>query len=104
MNDLTSDYTAVKARPSCFIHGRMIRWHHIGRYSILEHNPFGVGKKSTVPRDEVHFHVYVDEESRNTSFSSLDSALVAAIAIGNLEINHARHMTTACLKVLELNP
>lgn len=100
MSDLTSDYVVVKARPDRFVWGKVVAWHEVGRYQILEYSR--QDDESEEPRR--CFHVYVDKVGHNTSASSLESALVIAVALGRLEVNHAHHMSTACLKVLELEP
>lgn len=98
MSDLTSDYAVVKAAPGRFVWGKVVAWHEVGRYQILEYDPLVPVRTCGI------FHVYVDKVSQNTSASSLEAALVIAIALGCLEVNHAHHMSTACLKVLGLEP
>lgn len=101
MQDLTTDYVVIKARPGRFVWGKVVAWHEVGRYQILEYRPF-VPDSSSEVQDSARFHIYVDKKSCSTSASSLESALIEAIAHGNLEVNHARHMATACLKVLDI--
>lgn len=102
MQDLTTDYVVIKARPGRFVWGKIVQWHEVGRYQILEYRPFVPNSVPRECRDEPRFHVYVDKKDTHTSTRGLESALIEAIAYGNLEVNHARHMATACLKILDI--
>lgn len=104
MQDLTTDYVVVKARPGRFVWGKIVQWHEVGCYQIVEYRPYVMNSNPRECREEPHFHVYVDKESKSTGASTLESALIIAIALGNLETNHAHHMSTACLKILDLTP
>ncbi len=104
MQDLTTDYVVIKARPGRFVWGKVVAWHEVGRYQILEHSPFVPNSSPREVQEAPHFHVYVDKKDVGVSSSSLEAALVEAIAHGCLGVNRARHMSTACLKVLGLEP
>lgn len=101
----TTDLEEVRKRPTRFAWGKVIGIHAIGRYTFVEY--FGRAYENGRPtgEDEIKpsFHVYVDGKSTSHSAGSLESALVHAIALGKLEANHANHMTTACLKILEIS-
>jgi|SRR6478752_4867938 len=102
----TTDLEEVRKRPSRFTWGKVIGIHTIGRYTFVEYfgrayeNGHPTGGDETKPS----FHVYVDGRSTSQSAGSIESALILAIALGKLEVNHAGHMATACLKILELTP
>jgi hypothetical protein len=104
MQDLTTDYVVVKARPGRFVWGKIVQWHEVGRYQIVEYFPAFASSRPPEYEDQAKFHIYLDKKSTHTGASTLESALVIAIAMGNLEVNHARHMSTACLKILDLTP
>ncbi len=104
MQNLTAEYAVVKVRPGRFVWGKIVAWHEVGRYQIVEYLPNVPNSSPREYSDQPSFHVYVDKDDKSTGASSLESALVIAVAMGNLEINHAHHMSTACLKVLGIDP
>ena len=53
--------------------GKVIKVHCIGEYQIVE----SIGKRD----GEVHWHGYINYRDTNTSYSSLDSALIGCIGI-----------------------
>lgn len=99
----TTDLEQVRAGER-FAWGRVVKIHDIGRYSFIEYHgrEYVSGSPTGKLKEKTTFHVYVDGKSTSNSCGSLESALICAIALGKLEINHARHMTTVCLKILEL--
>ena len=100
----STDYAIVRVRPDRFTWGKIASWHDVGRYSIVEYKPYVLNSSPPALKEDNLFHIYVDKKSQGTSASSLESALVTAIALGCLEVNHAHHMSTACLKILEITP
>ncbi len=102
----TTDLEEVRRSPGRFTWGKVVAFHNIGRYTFVEY--YGRAYKNGHPTGEMEimstFHIYVDGKSTSNSAASLESALIHAIALGKLEVNHANHMTTACLKILELTP
>jgi len=100
----TTDLEEVRKRPTRFTWGKVIGIHTIGRYTFVEYfgrayeNGHPTGEDETKPS----FHIYVDGKSTSQSASTIESALVHAIALGKIEVNAARWMTIAALKLLDL--
>lgn len=89
----TTDLATVRRRPRLFTWGNVIEIHDVGPYSFIEASS----------DDVTSFHVYVDGEDTCNSCSTLDSALVFAIAHKNISsVNDARHMASAAIKVLSV--
>ena len=71
-----------------FVWGQVIAVHSVGEYDIVEYVP----NQSTNVADEDYdpspkFHSYIDSRDTSHSYSSLDAALVGAIAIKRDGIN-----------------
>ena len=77
----TTDLEVIRERPRLFTWGTILHVHDIGSYTIVEYKDNKDGKPL--------FHVYVDNKSTNTSTTTLEGALVYAIAYKHLEINEA---------------
>ncbi len=72
-----------------FVWGHIVDVHEIGRYQIVEavpNRPRGEDKSAFNQRE---FFVYVDNEDVNSYATSLDQALLIAIAAGNGGKNEA---------------
>lgn len=92
--DLTTDLKSVRAVPTLFCWGRVEVFHDVGRYTIVEYS-------NATDQTVRHFHVYVDGKSTNNSCSSLEKALIFAVAFGGgQEINTASHMAMAAVRLL----
>lgn len=100
----TTDLEEVRERRARFTWGKVVAFHDIGRYTLIEYHgrEDKDGRATGNLEEKTSFHIYVDGRSMSSSASSLESGLIHAIALGKLEVNHAHHMTTACLKILEL--
>lgn len=100
----TTDLQEVRSSPGRFTWGKVWAIHSIGRYTFVEY--FGRAYKDGHPTGEDEtkpsFHIYVDGKSTSKSASSIESALIHAIALGKLEANEARWMVIGALKLLEL--
>ena len=77
-----------------FSWGSVVKTHCIGDYQILEH------RNKFLYKDKTSFHAYINFKDTNCSYSSLDEALIGAIAQNNLEVNEARYATRFILKML----
>ena len=102
MDKDTTDYEKVKARPRLFTWGKVVAWHEVGRYQILEYKGREYKNHSPTGALEEHssFHIYVDKKSTSHGAVSLESALVYAMAYAHLEVNEARWMSNAANKLL----
>lgn len=87
----TTDLEVIRQFPNRFTWGKVIKIHNIGPYTFVEHVD-SAGK--------IHFSVYVDGKSTNTSTYTLDGALIVAIGRKNLECNEGRWMAQAAAKLL----
>jgi hypothetical protein len=76
MSDTTTDLKLVKKYPHKFTWGRVIAFHHLGRYDFVEYESNTNGKLS----GKLSFHIYVDGESISESANTLETALLGAIA------------------------
>ncbi len=101
-NGKTSEYHIIRARPDRFWLGKILWWHEIGAYQIVEY--FGKEFKESVPTGDLEtvtsFHVYVNKNDTNRSFKTLDRALLFAVAYASNEINCASWMADAAARVL----
>lgn len=93
----STDLEEVRRSPGRFAWGRVVAFHEIGRYTLIEYQ-----RLSDELDVKTAFHVYVDGKSTSQSASSIESALIHAIALGKLEVNSARWMVIGALKLLEL--
>lgn len=89
----TTELNVVREFPQRFTWGKVTKFHEIGPYTIVEYTDrFHQG----VPA----FHVYVDGECTSSSASTLEGALILAIAKKHLEANEARYMAMAACKLM----
>jgi hypothetical protein len=104
MEDTTTDYVTVKARPARFTWGKVVGWHEVGRYQILEYKgrEYKDGHPTGALEGKSTFHVYVDKKSTSSGCPTLEAALVYAIAYANLEVNEARWMAIAASTLLKV--
>lgn len=95
MYDKTTDLNILRKSPSRFTWGEILEIHDLynGKYSIIEYFP---NEKPT----ERHFHVYVDGKDVCSGSESFEGATVLAFAKGHLEVNMARYMAMAAIKLL----
>jgi len=92
----TTDFNVIKNHPLKFVWGKIVKVHKAGPYDIVEYHP------DSAP-SETLFHVYVDEQSTNWSATSIEGALLLAIAKKRLdEVNTATHMAQAAMKLLDV--
>jgi hypothetical protein len=96
----TTDLERVRRTPARFTWGKVLAIHDIGRYTIAEYKPRKVGHNDTPA--ELAFHVWVDGRCTHSSESTLERALVLAIAHGTQQGNAASHFAVACYKILDL--
>jgi len=73
----------MKPNVKDFPWGKIVKIHEIGEYMILEYHPrITVGCVVTNDlTDATEFHPYINGKDTNTSYKSLDHAMVGAIAI-----------------------
>lgn len=90
----TTDLDIVRKHRARFTWGSVQDIHDIGPYTIVEYVIAREGKEITL------FHVYVDGKATDSSTSTLEGALILAIANRHLEINEARYMAMASCKIL----
>ena len=93
--DLTTNLERIRRAPMSFTWGNPVAFHDVGRYTIVEY--IREGKDES----EKAFHVYVDGRSTNNACSTLEKALILAIAFGSGQgINIAGHMAQAACRLL----
>jgi hypothetical protein len=90
----TTDLATVRRTPSAFTWGTIRQIHDIGPYCLVEYTDRHNDRTPTTV-----FHVYVDGESTNNGFPTMDEALLYAIARKHLEINDARHMANGACRL-----
>jgi hypothetical protein len=89
--DTTTDLTVIRKTPNLFTWGKVVSIHDLGPYTFLEYTD----------RDgDTNFHVYVEGKSMSSSTSTLEGAMILAIAKKNLALNEDHHMAMAAMKVL----
>lgn len=101
----TTALEVLRVNPELFTWGKIVRFHDIGRYTFVEYLGLIYEKGRVVEgahMEEAWFSVYVDGKTALNSASSLDSALLFAVAYANLETNEARWMHIAALKLIGL--
>jgi hypothetical protein len=91
----TTDLEVLRKYPHRFTWGHIIQIHVLKRYTIVEF-------VQPHPESELtRFHVYVDERDTNRGAETFESALLLAIAIGQLgPTGHADEMARAAQKLL----
>ena len=87
-----------------FTWGTLVKIHDIGRYSFVEYKAYEFIESQSTGKfeEQSSFSVYVDGEATSSSCKSLEHALLYAIAYGKLEVNAARWMAMAAVKLMEL--
>jgi hypothetical protein len=97
----TTDLSTVRSQPDRFTWGQVFKVHDVGtRYSFVEYEP----RLEFALKTGRSFHIYVDGTSLGRSTSTLEGALIYAIAFANLkEVNLASHMAAAAAKLLDVN-
>jgi hypothetical protein len=100
----TTDLADVHIQPERFTWGKVVRFHNIGRYDFVEY--YGRAYKDSRAtgdlEDTTSFHIYVDGKSTSSGATSLEGAMITAIALGKLEVNAARWMAISASKLLEI--
>ena len=71
--------------------GPVVKTHTIGEYQIIEY----------ISNDVVRFYTYINFNSCNTSYTSLDAALIGVIATNGLDAYESRYATTCILRILK---
>lgn len=103
---MTTDLDVIKNHPHRFVWGKIVQIHTLGRYTFVEYREYRYtrGTQGDGSEGEISFHIYVDGRSTSHSASTLDSALIEAIALANQpDQNHAIWMARAA-KMLLLQP
>lgn len=75
--------TETQYKPPTFPWGKVTQWHRVGQYAIAEYINSDGGTS---------FHAYVGRDDTHHSFSTLDDALIDAIAYRNMEVNTAHRL------------
>ena len=78
----STDILAIKSG-GAFTWGEVIAIHAIGEYSIVEYHPWKDTSSRVevgAPSDEISFHIWIGNRDCCRSFSTLESAIVGAIA------------------------
>ena len=78
----TTDLTELQGGAN-FTWGKIVRFHHITEYDIVEYNPWktdGVTLLAGQPSEALEYSCYVDGHSISRSTNSFDAALVTCIA------------------------
>jgi hypothetical protein len=91
----TTDLDVIRKHRARFTWGSVQEIHDIGPYTIVEYISRNRDKE-----DETCFHVYVDGKNTSSSTSTLEGAMILAIAHKHLEVNEARYMAMAACKIL----
>lgn len=77
-------YTREKLLSQNYTWGKMVGIYEIGEYLIVEYKPFNYenGRPSATDtyKEESNYHPYINGNDTNTSYDSLDAAIVRAIA------------------------
>ncbi len=97
-----NEFEKTLLNPKSFWLGPILAAHEVGRFGILEYaeTDFNANKAQT---GEILFSAFVDGKSTNSSYPSLESALVGCIAIVGLgEPNKSRWATTFASQILGL--
>ena len=89
----TTDLDVIRKHRARFTWGSVQEIHDIGPYTLVEYI-------SRDGKEETSFHVYVDGKSTSNSASTLEGAMILAIAKKHLELNEDRYMAMAACKVL----
>jgi hypothetical protein len=88
----TTDLEVIRKHAGQFTWGTILKVHDFGPYTIVEYTDRS--------RGDILFHVYVDGKSTSNSSSTLEGAILLAIARKNLEPNTARFMAMGACKLL----
>jgi len=72
--------------------GTVIKTHCIGEYQIIEEED---------EKGEKGYHAYINFKDTNSTYETLDNALIGVIAEKHLEVNAARYATSFILKMLK---
>ena len=88
----TTDLEAIRNHKAKFTWGVILKVHDVGPYTIVEYEDRN--DRTT------KFHVYVDGKATNNSTSTLEGALMLAMARKHLEPNEARFMAMGACKLL----
>lgn len=65
-----------------FIWGRIVKWHKLGPYEILEYNPWVVDGciiRRGVPSEKTSYHGWTDGEDANESWPTLETCICGLI-------------------------
>jgi hypothetical protein len=88
----TTDLEALRSRSAEFTRGQITQFFQAGPYTIAEHHPWvreGVFVRTgEVDQRAVEYHLWIDGKDACQGFSSLDEALVGAVAYRVEGANH----------------
>lgn len=94
MQATSTNLEDIRKTTGRFTWGTIMAFHDVGPYTIVEFISYDSSNQTA-------FHVYVDGKDTANSTSSLDSALVLAMAFKNVESkNEARFMAMGACKLL----
>lgn len=96
----TTDLEVIRKDPQLFTWGRITKIEDIGPYTLAHYieAPMGNG-----PGGKRLIHLYVDGKSTNTSYTTLDGALVAGVAFRNCSnVNEGGWAATMAARVLKV--
>lgn len=91
----TTDLEVIRQHPSRFTWGTVERIHDIGRYSIAEYVTTRTG-------NERFFHIYIDGRSTSTSETTLERAILYAMAVRILGPNEGRYAANLAARMMTL--
>ncbi len=94
-NHSTLALEVIRKHPRSFMWGTVLRVHDIGSYTLVEYE-----HRHAYKDEGVQFHVYVDGKDTRMSETTLDNALLYAIAHKHLELNTASYMAKGAGKLL----
>ena len=87
----TTDLEVIRRYPRRFTWGPVTAMHDVGRYSLLEFED-AEGRRA--------WHVYVDGKDTHRSGSTLESAMLTAIAFSKFENKNVADERARCAAVL----
>lgn len=93
----TTELTDIRHHPSNYTWGKIHKFHDIGRYTIVEYKR----RSADDLTGDSYFAVYVEGKDQRRSCSSLDQAIIVAVATANVPTDQDA-MALAASKVLNL--
>jgi hypothetical protein len=101
--ETSTDLQIILKEPFRFAWGRVVQIHVLGPFTFVESEKRKRDLKEGEEPPPNSFHVYVDGRNTSRSCSSLESAMVLAIAMRNMNCSSVGdHMAQACCKILDI--